>query len=326
MASILVVGEVTSTGVTKQSLETAALAVKIAEATSGTVCGALLGGGNLASAAAQFQCGFSSLLLVESSQLSTYLAQPLVAAAEAVMRKSDPAIVFFPHSAKVRDWVPQLAAKLRVGLVLDCVDARVGEDSVMVTKPMYGGGVLGQLVVQGRPALISVRGGVFDAATSSGNAPVERVEMPHVSASQRIQHLESVQIEGGGGAQRLKDAKTVISGGRGTGGRENWHLIEEAAAATGGEIGCSRAIVDMGWLKWNHQVGLSGTIVAPDLYIAVGISGAVQHLAGISNAKTVVAINNDPDAEIFTRADYGVIGDFKEVLPAFIERVKEYRK
>jgi electron transfer flavoprotein alpha subunit len=325
MAKILVIGEVTNTGVTKQSLETVTLAMKLAAAGGGTVCGALLGERDLTGAAAQFQCGFSSLLLAENTQLSPYLASAHVVAAEALINKTDPDLVLFPHSARVRDWVPQLAAKLKAGLVLDCVDVEIDGNSITATKPMYGGGVLGQLAVQVRPALISVRGGVFEAAACSAAAPVERLEMPAMSAGQRIRHLESVQIDGGG-AQHLKDAKTIISGGRGTGGRENWHLIEEAAAATGGQIGCSRAIVDMGWLKWNHQVGLSGTIVAPDLYIAVGISGAVQHLAGISNAKIVVAINNDADAEIFKRANYGVIGDFKEVLPAFIERIKEFRK
>jgi electron transfer flavoprotein alpha subunit len=325
MANILVIAEVANAGVTRESLETVSLALKLAAASRQPVCGALIGAGDLSNAVAQFQCGFSSLLLVESPQLSTYLAQPFVAAAEAVIRRIEPSLVLFPHSARTRDWAPQLAARLRAGLVLDCVNAEVGEDGLTVTKPMYGGGVWGQLVVHGRPALMSVRGGVFEAATSSAGVGVERLEMQNLSPSSHIHYLESVPIEGGGG-RRLKDASTIISGGRGTGGRENWHLIEETAEAMDAEIGCSRAIVDMGWLKWNHQVGLSGTIVAPDLYIAVGISGAVQHLAGISNAKTVVAINNDAEAEIFKRADYGVVGDFKDVLPAFTERVREFRK
>ena len=325
MANLLVIGEVANGGVTKESLETVSLALKLSVASGQSIYGALLGAEDLSGAVAQFRCGFSSLLVVESPQMATYLARPVVAAAEAVIRRVEPSIVLFPHSAKTRDWAPQLAAKLRVGLVLDCVNAEFGEDGLTVTKPMYGGGVLGQLLVHGHLALISVRGGVFEAATSSAGGGVEQLAMPNLSPSPHIRYLESVSIEGGGG-RRLKDAKTIVSGGRGTGGRENWHLIEEVAEATSAEIGCSRAIVDMGWLKWNHQVGLSGTIVAPDLYIAVGISGAVQHLAGISNAKTVVAINNDPDAEIFKRADYGVVGDFKEVLPAFIESVKEYRK
>ena len=123
----------------------------------------------------------------------------------------------------------------------------------------------------------------------------------------------------------LKDAKIVVSGGRGIGGPDNWHYIEEASAALGAAVGCSRPVADSGWVPSSHQVGLSGTSVSPDLYIAVGISGAAQHLAGISAARTVVAINNSAEADIFSRADYGVVGDYREVLPAFIERVKQLR-
>jgi electron transfer flavoprotein alpha subunit len=116
-----------------------------------------------------------------------------------------------------------------------------------------------------------------------------------------------------------------VAGGRGVGGPENWHYIEEASAALGAAMGCSRPVADSGWVPSSHQVGISGTSVAPDLYIAVGISGAAQHLSGITAARKVVAINNSPDAEIFMRADYGVVGDYREVLPAFVERVKQLR-
>jgi electron transfer flavoprotein alpha subunit len=125
---------------------------------------------------------------------------------------------------------------------------------------------------------------------------------------------------------RLKDAKIVISGGRGIGGPDNWHFIEEASAVLGAAVGCSRPVADSGWVPSSHQVGLSGTSVSPELYIAVGISGAAQHLAGITAARKVVAINNSADADIFTRADYGIVGDYREVLPAFVERVKQLRK
>ncbi len=325
MTGVLVIGEMAGNAVTKQTLETVAAALQLSVELKQPVSGALFGAGDLAGAAAQFNCGFSTLLLVESERLEQYSAQQSVTAALAVIAKLQPSVLLLPHSARTRDWAPQLAAKLGSGLVLDCVNVVVGEDGLAAVKPMYGGGVWGQHVVHGEPAIITVRAGVFDCAKPDAGASIERLEVPNLAPNPRIEHLETIVNEGTDG-QQLKDAKTIISGGRGTGGQENWHLIEEAAAATGGAIGCSRAIVDMGWLRWNHQVGLSGTIVAPELYIAVGISGAVQHLAGISNAKTVVAINNDPDAEIFKRADYGVIGDFKEVLPAFIEHVKGYAK
>jgi electron transfer flavoprotein alpha subunit len=139
----------------------------------------------------------------------------------------------------------------------------------------------------------------------------------------RVIHLD--QAAGLDAGPRLKDAKIIVAGGRGVGGKDNWHFIESAAATLGAAVGCSRPVADSGWVPSSHQVGLSGTLVAPDLYVAVGISGAVQHLTGISNAKTVVAINTDREAEIFSRADYGVVGDYKEVLPAFIERIEQLK-
>ena len=325
MAKILVFGEVSEAGVTKQSLEVAAAALKLSQSNGDQVVGALIGAEELTAIASQFQCGFASLLLIRDEWVRTYLAQLYVEAAEAAISHVKPSVVLFPHSPATRDWVPQLAAKLNVGVVLDCINIEVVEGEVTATKPMYGGSVLGQLQIQGPLAFVSIRGGVFEPAKVLPNAQVEDVKSPAQHGEPRIRHLESVKIEGGSGP-RLKDAKTIISGGRGIGGQENWRLIEEAATAAGAAVGCSRAIVDMGWLNWNHQIGLSGTMVSPDLYLAVGISGAVQHLAGISNAKTVVAINNDPEAEIFKRADYGVIGDISEVLPAFTARVKELQK
>ncbi len=325
MAGILVIGEVLGDNVTKESLETISVAKGLSSALNQPLLGALICGGELSIAAEQFDCGFSSLHLIGNEGLTNYLAQPIVAAAEALIAKLQPSVVLFPHTAKTRDWVPQLAAKLGTGLAMDCVDVAVCEGGLTVRKPMHGGGVMGQLDVLGNPALATVRGAVAECAVPSRGAKIERMEAPYLNQSPRIRHLESIPTKSGEGP-KLKDAKTIISGGRGTGARENWHLIEEAARVTGAAVGCSRAIVDMGWLNWNHQVGLSGTTVAPDLYLAVGISGAVQHLAGISNAKIVVAINNDPEAEIFSRADYGVVGDCLEVLPAFIERVAELRK
>ena len=324
MAGVLVIAEAAGSSVTKESLETASLAQRLAAAMGQPVHGAVLGAGDLSGAAAQFQCGFSALLLVESPQLATYMAQHYVAAVQALIAKVQPAVVLFPHSAKSRDWAPRLAAKLGSGLVLDCVNVTVGQEGVTASKPMYGGGVLAQLVVHGNPALVSVRAGIFECAQPAPGGALEHIELPQSAAHPRIQHLGSIAIEGAGG-QRLKDAKTIVSGGRGVGDKDNWHFIVEVADALGAAVGCSRPVADAGWLPSSSQVGLSGTLVAPDLYIAVGISGAVQHLAGISSAKTVIAINSDPDADIFKRADYGVVGDFREVLPAFVERIKQLR-
>lgn len=324
MAGIVVIGEFVRGEVRKDSRQAVTLGRRLATEAGQDIHGVLMGPAGVMAAAGQFDCGFASLTVVEDQRFDHYLAGHYVAAARAAIELLQPSVIVLPHTAQTRDWAAQLAASLGAGLVLDCVDAVFAPGKLSVAKPMHGGGVLGTLEVACEPTLITVRGGVLDSAPLAG-APgeVRKLDLPPAGGG-LVSHLETVQIESGEGP-KLKDAKVIVSGGRGTGGRENWHLVEEAAAAIGGAVGCSRAIVDMGWLKWNHQVGLSGTIVAPDLYVAVGISGAVQHLAGISNARTVVAINNDPDAEIFSRADFGVVGDCLEVLPAFTARVRELR-
>jgi electron transfer flavoprotein alpha subunit len=148
------------------------------------------------------------------------------------------------------------------------------------------------------------------------------VEAPSVAP--RVRVLQEV-TESGPAGPRLKDARVVVAGGLGVGGAEHWHLVEEAAAALGGAVGASRAVTDLGWVTSAHQVGLTGTTVAPDLYIAIGISGAVQHVAGITRAKTIVAINKDPDANIVRMATFGAIGDARAIVPAFVERVRQLR-
>jgi electron transfer flavoprotein alpha subunit len=207
---------------------------------------------------------------------------------------------------------------------MDCIALGAEDGALVASKPVYGGGVLGEFVIHGSPRMATVRVGTFAPHTGgAAAADIRRIEVPAPTLG-RVKFLDEASAPAASGP-KLKDAKIIISGGRGLGGADNWHLIEQAAEATGAAVGCSRPVADAGWTLSSHQVGLSGTMVSPDLYIAVGISGAVQHLAGIGAAKTVVAINNDPEAEIFTRADYGVVGDCREVLPAFVKQLKQLR-
>jgi electron transfer flavoprotein alpha subunit len=170
--------------------------------------------------------------------------------------------------------------------------------------------------------MATVQPGAFDTATAESRPEQIAIEVaPPTEARVTVLDEETV----GAAGPRLKDAKIVVCGGRGVGGPENWHLIEDASTVLGAAVGCSRPVADSGWVPSSQQVGISGTSVSPDLYIAVGISGAAQHVAGITTARKVVAINNSADAEIFLRADYGVVGDYREVLPAFVERVRRLR-
>jgi electron transfer flavoprotein alpha subunit len=219
--------------------------------------------------------------------------------------------------------MPRLAARMAAALQMDCTAVTADGDALIVTRPIYGGGVLADYSLRGAAVMATLRAGVFEPVQSSSACPVDFIQ-PVALPAGGVTLIDEIAGDSGDGL-RLQDAKIVVSGGRGVGGPENWRYIEEAAQGLGAAIGCSRPVVDAGWVAARHQVGLSGASVAPDVYLAVGISGAVHHLAGIVAARTVVAINSDADAQIFRRADYGAVGDFREVLPAFVARVRELR-
>lgn len=322
MAGVLVFGDTVGGKLAPASLEMAVAGAALAQALNEPLIGALIGDG-LDAAAAEFNGGFTTLYLLEGRQLRPYTARAAIAAARAAIDACQPSVVLFPHTLETREWAPRLAAMLDTGLVMDCTALGAEGGDLVVSKPVYGGGVVAQYVVRGATRLVTVRTGVFEAKAAAASAALNKIAVADLPAG-RVTLIDEhkVQVEGG---VRLKDATTIVSGGRGLGGPDNWHYIEEAAGSIGAAVGCSRPVADSGWVSSAHQVGLSGTSVKPDLYIAVGISGAVQHLAGISNSSTVVAINVDGDADMFTRANYGVVGDYKEVLPGFVARAKEIR-
>ncbi len=322
MAGVLVFGDTVGGKLAPASLEMAVAGAALAQALNEPLIGALSGDG-LEAAAAEFAGGFTMLHLLEGKHLRPYTARSAIAAARAAIDACKPSVVLFAHTLEIREWVPRLAAMLDTGLVMDCTALAAENGDLVVSKPVYGGGVMAQCVVRGAPRLATVRTGVFEGRAGAAAGTVNRIAVGEPAAG-RVTLLDEHKVRAEGGV-RLKDAKIIVSGGRGLGGPDNWHYIEEAAASIGGAVGCSRPVADSGWVSSAHQVGLSGTSVKPDLYIAVGISGAVQHLAGISNSSTVVAINVDGDADMFTRANFGVIGDYREVLPGFVARARQLR-
>jgi electron transfer flavoprotein alpha subunit len=322
MAGVLVFGESAAGQLTPASLEAAGAGTALSRALGGPLLGALIGN-DLAQASEQFRHTVSSLYVVEEAHSREYLAHARVAAAEAAIKACSPSVVLFTHTLATREWVPQLAARLDTGLVMDCIALAVEGNNLIATKPVYGGSVLGEFVIRGPQRMATVRAGAFQPEPAGSAGEIVRIDPP-LTGETRITFVDETAAAAVGGPS-LKDAKVVVSGGRGLGGAENWRHIEEMALLLGAAIGCSRPVADSGWVSTSCQVGLSGTCVTPDLYIAVGISGAVQHLAGISAAKTVVAINIDSGADIFTRADYAVVGDYREVLPAFAARVRQLR-
>jgi electron transfer flavoprotein alpha subunit len=206
---------------------------------------------------------------------------------------------------------------------MDCTELKLEGADLVAMKPVHGGGVLGEFVVHGSPRMATLRSGAYPRADSKGNAKIEHIAVD-IPADDRVTLIEEIAAQAASGP-KLSDAKRVVSGGRGLGSPDNWHYIETAAATLGAAVGASRPVVDSGWVGSSHQVGLSGNSINAELYLAVGISGAVQHLAGINSSAVVAAINTDAQADIFTRANYGVVGDYKEVLPAFVERVKQLK-
>lgn len=321
MRGVLVFGDAPEGRLSAASLEVAAAGRQLARAGSGPLLGALAGA-ECAAAAESFRAEFSCLYLLEDPQLRPYTAEAWVSAAEHVIGACEPSIVLFTHTLATRDWVPQLAARLGAALVLDCIGLELIEGELLVTKPVFGGALLAQYALRGELRLATVRSGAFEGAANAG-VPARLARLRAELARSRLTVLDEHAPAASG--PRLQDAAIVVAGGRGVGGPENWRYIEEAAAALGAAVGCSRPVADAGWVSSSRQVGLSGVSVRPALYLAVGISGALQHMAGVSPAATVVAINIDPQADIFRRARFGVVGDYREVLPAFVERARQLR-
>jgi electron transfer flavoprotein alpha subunit len=231
----------------------------------------------------------------------------------------------FATSAEGRDLAPRVAAKLGAGIVTDATGIELTGDTLTVKHPMNIGKLIATVTVAGTPAIVSVRPSTYSPVENAKAGKVETVAPVGDPSSSRVVVKELVA--GGAGKLDLADAPVIIAGGRGLKAKENFKLVEDLADAFGNAaIGATRAVTDDGWRPHADQIGQTGRLVSPQLYIAVGISGAVQHLAGMKTSKTIVAINKDKDAPIFKIADYGIVGDVFEVMPALTEAVKEARK
>lgn len=322
MAGILVFADFQNGQLQATSFELAAVALEAARSAGASVRGALIGASAGEQGGAFDPKGIASVLVADHSVLSSYDGDAFVAAAEALIRHAAPELVIFPQTSETSEWVPRLAARMDAALVTGCSGVKLLDGHFVATKANCGGAFLADYVFD-RPlkmAMLAVGGSV--AAERGSNVVVERVEF--AVPPRRVELLETV-VEDAGDGPSLKTAKVVVSGGIGVGSAENWKYIEQAAAGIGAAVGASRAAVDMGWVPSTRQVGFSGLKVNADLYIAAGISGAIHHLAGLGRVKNVVAINEDREASIFSVARYGVVGDLKEVLPAFVARVNELK-
>ncbi len=265
--------------------------------------------------------GAERLYVVEDESLRLYQAGAYAGAVSERVRAGGHAVVVLGATAMGRDLAPRVAARLDCPIAVD-VTSIDGSDGISVTRPVYSGKAIYTLTISGSPCVISVRPNVFTPREAGREVTVETLAAPDAVVRARTTSVKEPETR----RADVAEAGIVVSGGRGLKEPENFKIIEELAEAFGSAaVGASRAVVDAGWRSHSEQVGQTGKTVSPQLYVAVGISGAVQHLAGMRTSKVIVAINKDPDAPIFKVADYGIVGDLFEVVPRLTEEVRKVR-
>jgi electron transfer flavoprotein alpha subunit len=325
MPSILAFAEARDGVLRPVARETLAAASALAGALGGTVEAVVLGGMGVGAGAAELgRVGAVRVHVGESEALARYSAEAYTALLTRLVQGGGYDAVVFPASAMGKDLAPRLAARLGVGYAAECTGLEVENGSVVAVRPRYAGKVFARESFAARPAVVSVRGNAFPVQEGEGSAESVQLDISLESADFGAVVRE---IRAGAAAKLdVGEAPVVISGGRGLREPANFKLLEELAAAFGNAaVGASRAVVDAGWRPHADQVGQTGKTVAPQLYFAIGISGAIQHLAGMRTAKYIVAINKDPEAPIFKIADYGIVGDLFEVVPRLTEEVRKLR-
>lgn len=287
----------------------------------GTTLTAILAGTGVESLVSEVAAaGADRVLLVEDPSLAEFSLDGHGKAVVKASEESAPKLLLFPASADGRDVSAYVAAALDAGLASDCVGIQVEGGEILARRPVYAGKCYAVVKPTSLPFLASLRPNVFSPVESEGkSAEVTKLEFDAGSGPKvRVKETKSAEAE----KVELTEAAIVVSGGRGLKGPENFHLIEELAAELGAAVGASRAVVDAGWRPHEEQVGQTGKTVSPQVYFACGISGAIQHLAGMSTSGTIIAINKDPEAPIFNLATYGLVGDALEILPKLTEGIR----
>ena len=319
MGGILTFIEQRDGQIRKASLEALAEARRHAAELGGEASAVLVGHGVAAQAAA---LGGTRVLVADEERFARFSSEGYTAAVAAAAERVQPAAIFIAATAVGRDVAGRLSARLGVGCLADVTQLRVEGGALVAVRPVYSGKALATVDGgAGSCVIVTLRPNVFAAEAASGAPTVETLD----GTSAEIRAVVKEIVAAAGGEIDVAEADVIVSGGRGLKGAENFALVRELAAALGAAVGASRAVVDAGWIDHAHQVGQTGKVVSPSLYIACGISGAIQHLAGMSSAKVIVAINKDPEAPIFKVADYGIVGDLFQVLPALTEEIKKLK-
>ena len=326
MANILAFAESRNGELRKVALEAVTAARKLADSTGGEVHALLIGAPGIASKAEQLaKYGADVVLVTESDAFARYNPEGVSQIAADRLKSGGYRAGVFVTSAEGRDLAPRVAGKAGAGIVTDVIDVNLDGDKLTVKHPMNIGKLIATVSIEGSPAIVSLRPNTYSPVENAKPGRVENVAPSGDPASSRVVVKELVTGERG--KLDLAEAPVIVAGGRGLKAAENFKLVEDLADAFGNAaVGATRAVTDDGWRSHSDQIGQTGRLVSPQLYVAVGISGAVQHLAGMRTSKTIVAINKDKDAPIFKVADYGIVGDVFEVVPALTEAVREARK
>jgi electron transfer flavoprotein alpha subunit len=298
---------------------------KLADELGEELCAVLVGSGVSGIAQETIAFGADKACVVDDALMADYETDAYVTVMEKVAKQVMPQIILMGQTNTGRDLAPRLAFRLETAVTLDCVELAIDPDSklLQMTKPVYGGNARAIFTSESMPQMATVRAKAMEplARDDSRKGEVVNIEAGLDASAIRSKVLETVveEVEG----IKLEDANVIVTGGRGIGGPEGFKDLEELAKLLKGAVGASRPPCDNGWVPDTMQIGLTGKIVSPELYIAVALSGSSQHIAGCSGSKNIVAVNKDPEANIFKEASYGVVGDWKKIIPAFTEKVKE---
>lgn len=322
---VLVIGEKQNGKLDPVTLELLGGGKKLAQELGGKLSLAIIGHEISTLSKEGIAHGADVVYLIDKPLFKEYQTDAFLKAVQQILSKASPDIILLGQTAMGRDLAPRLAFRMKVPLSTDCLELSIDPQSknLLQTRPVYGGCARAIFTTELKPQIATVRPKALSALPrdDSKQGKVEEVEVEIDPSAIKAKTLEKVKQAQEG--IKLEDAEVIVCGGRGMGGPDGFALLKEVAKTIKGAVGASRPPCDSGWVPTSMQIGLTGKIVTPSFYLAVGISGASQHMAGCSGARAIVAINKDPEANIFKEARYGVVGDYKQVLPAFLQKVKE---
>jgi electron transfer flavoprotein alpha subunit len=318
---ILAVAEQRDNKFKKTAYEVVRTARIIADQTAGEVIALVIGGQVQSIAGELGGYGAQRIIAVQQQKLEKYSSTAYSKIIAEAAEKEQASVVLMSATAMGKDCAPRVAVKLDAGIGSECVALKVENQNIIATRPVYGGKALTDIKINSAIKVYTIRPNVFAAGTSSGDTVnVEVLDVPLAESDFTSFAVETTQASG---KIDVAEADIIISGGRGLKAAENFKMLENLASAIGGAVGASRAVVDAGWRPHSEQIGQTGKTVSPNLYVAIAISGAIQHLAGMSSSKYIVAINKDKDAPIFQTADYGIVADAFEIVPALTQEIKK---